>query len=89
MECHDTFGVYRDAPNHSVETRLLLTAFLAALDGLVATPGPIVIASSNRPPFLMDKAIVRAGRLGYKVRFTLPDDEERAALFLSVGRQWA
>lgn len=66
---------------HSPETRLLLTAALAALDGLRPTEGPMVIASSNRSPRHLDQALVRPGRIGIHVRFDLPSEDEREALF--------
>jgi cell division protease FtsH len=84
-EC-DTFGMARDYPGHDPETRLLLTATLAALDGLTATAGPVVIASSNRPPGHLDRALVRAGRLGFKVRFDAPDEDERIDLLALFTR---
>lgn len=78
----DQWAMTRDAvPYHSSSTRLVLTAALAALDGLVPTAGPIVIASSNRPPRSLDGALVRSGRLGIHIRFDLPDEAERAELF--------
>jgi ATP-dependent Zn protease len=82
----DTVGLARDHPDHDPETRLRLTALLSALDGLLATPGPIVIASSNRDPRILDPALVRSGRLGYKVRFDTPDEDERVALFALFSR---
>lgn len=82
----DTIGMVRDYPGHDPETRLMLTALLAALDGLVSTAGPIVIASSNRAPRHLDPALVRPGRLGYKVRFDTPDEDERVALFALFTR---
>ena len=76
----DTIGMSRDYAGHDPETRLRLTALLAALDGLRATDGPIVIAASNRPPHQLDGALVRAGRLGIRVRFDAPDESERVSL---------
>ena len=77
----DSWAVYRDYDAHSPETRLLLTATLAALDGLVPTAGPVVIASSTRGIRQIDRALRRAGRLGFHVLFGLPDEVERRALF--------
>ena len=77
----DSWAVARDAETHSPETRLLLTAALAALDGLQPTRGPLVIASSNRPFGSLDPALRRAGRLGFRVLFDLPEEDERVALF--------
>ena len=77
----DQWALDRSANYHSPETRLLLTAALAALDGLRPTEGPMVIASSNHSPRHLDQALVRSGRLGIHVRFDLPDEDEREALF--------
>lgn len=77
----DQWAMDRHTGYHSPETRLLLTAALAALDGLRPTVGPTVIASSNQAPRFLDPALVRPGRLGIHVRFDLPDEAEREALF--------
>ena len=84
----DAWGLMRDAPMHSEGSRLLLGAALAALDGLTPTAGPIVVASSNRPPVALDPALVRSGRLGIHVRFDLPNEDDRAECFrrFLVGR---
>jgi cell division protease FtsH len=82
----DTFGMFRDHDGHSPETRLLLTATLAALDGLVATDGPLVVAASNRAPRSLDPALVRPGRLGFAIEFGLPDEEEREQLLALFAR---
>ncbi len=76
----DTIGISRDLAFHDSETRLRLTALLSALDGLRPTDGPVVIAASNRPPGQLDAALVRAGRLGIRVRFDAPDEAERVEL---------
>lgn len=76
----DTFAIRRGSDQHSVDTRLMLTAMLAALDGLTTAAGPIVVASSNTGPFFLDRALIRAGRLGFRVRFSLPDDAQRVEL---------
>ena len=76
----DQWAMSRTDDSHSPDTRLLLTAALAALDGLIPSLGPIVVASSNRPPYVLDAALVRAGRLGFHIRFDHPDEDERQAL---------
>jgi ATP-dependent Zn protease len=76
----DGFALDRDAPQHTPTTRAVLVAFLAALDGLVETGGPLVIASSNRHPAFLDDALTRPGRLGFAVAFDFPDEDERVQL---------
>lgn len=93
----DTIGMSRDYAGHDPDTRLRLTALLSALDGLRPTDGPIVIAASNRPPGQLDPALVRAGRLGVRIRFDAPDEAEREQLLrlfarslpLGAGVDWA
>lgn len=77
----DQWAMHRDLPAYaSAGTRLVLTAALAALDGLVPAAGPIVIAASNRGPAQLDPALIRPGRLGVHVRFDLPDEDDREEL---------
>lgn len=76
----DQWAMARDSETHSPATRLLLTAALAALDGIVPASGPIVIASSNRAPYVLDAALMRAGRIGFHVKFDAPDEAERVQL---------
>jgi cell division protease FtsH len=83
----DTFGMARDYGGHDPKTRLLLTATLAALDGLRPSGGPVVIASSNRSPGHLDVALVRSGRLGFKVAFDHPTEYEREALLRLFARR--
>jgi cell division protease FtsH len=78
----DGFALDRDSQSHSEHTRAVLVAFLAALDGLRTTAGPVVIGSSNRMPFQLDEALLRAGRLGFHVEFDLPNEAERQALLV-------
>ena len=80
MDEIDVFAMNRDFEGHDPETRMRLSAMLAGLDGLVATAGPVVIASSNRPAHQLDAALTRSGRLGDKVHFNAPDEAEREAL---------
>ena len=76
----DSWAVARSYPSHSPSTRLLLTAALSALDGLVPAQGPVVVVATNRHPMELDDALVRSGRLGIHIAFELPDEDERAAL---------
>ena len=77
----DIVGMHRGAwREHAPATRAILVALLAGLDGLRPTAGPLLIASSNRSPAFLDPALMRPGRLGFHVRFGLPDQGEREAL---------
>lgn len=78
----DLVGMNRGWEQHGPTTRAVLVSLLAGLDGLQPTAGPILIASSNRPPHHLDPALVRHGRLGYRVRFTMPDQDDRQALLV-------
>lgn len=77
----DTFALHRDHDSHDPGTRLLLTAALSAMDGLTETPGPVIVASSNRNPGGLDPALVRSGRFSIRIRFDYPDEPERLELF--------
>ncbi len=76
----DLIALNRSTELHSEGTRATLVALLAALDGLRDTAGPILVASSNRSPYELDPALLRAGRIGYHVRFGLPSAAERREL---------
>jgi cell division protease FtsH len=77
----DIVGIHRGAwQEQAPATRAILVALLAGLDGLRPTTGPLLIASSNRSPAFLDPALLRPGRLGFHVRFGLPDQGEREAL---------
>ena len=70
----------RDPEQGSPETRALLGAALSSLSGLTSTAGPIVVAATTADPSEIVPALLRAGRLGIRIRFDLPDTEEREAL---------
>lgn len=55
-----------------------LSYFLNILDGLQECPGRIIIMTTNKPETL-DKALVRPGRIDYKLNFTMAtlDDIEK------------
>jgi cell division protease FtsH len=86
----DGFARDRSDPRHSPESRQLLYAALAALDGLTSGEGLILIASTNDSPWQLDAALLRAGRIGFRIEFGLPDQEERVALLkhFSKGREF-
>ena len=78
----DAIGVDRVRADR--DSRRSLYATLEGLDGIVAIApdrGPIVIATSNREVYALDDALVRPGRLGVHVRFSMPSEAERIELF--------
>lgn len=78
----DQFALHRaDTEAHTPETRAVLVATLAALDGLVEAAGPILVASTNRHPSSLDPALMRAGRIGLHIAVDEPDESERHELF--------
>lgn len=76
----DQWALARHDESHSPETRLVLAAALAALDGVISASGVIVMASSNTPPYALDPALVRSGRIGWHIGFDAPDEAERVEL---------
>lgn len=66
---------------HDPESRQILIALLAAIDGLRSESGLLVVASSTDAPSELDEALLRGGRLGIWVSFGLPEHAERVALF--------
>lgn len=81
----DSIGRHRDwqGPGRG---QAALRALLSGLDGLVAAPGPLVIAATTRLVFELDNALTRAGRLGIHVRFEEPNETERAELLAVLSR---
>lgn len=69
---------YKDLPDKSVLDKIdiddcndnNLSYFLNIIDGLQECPGRIIIMTTNKPEVL-DAALVRSGRIDYKIEFTL------------------
>ena len=70
-----------DAPQHS--QKLTLSFLLNVLDGVLETPGRIVILTSNHPEKL-DKALVRPGRIDLKVHFQRCTKEDIKETILKI-----
>lgn len=81
LEEVEAWGLSRGDFRHSPESRAILYAALGALDRLVPGQGPFVIATSNAEPGELDAGLVRSGRLGLRIRFSLPAEAEREALY--------
>lgn len=75
----DGFALHRDKSTENA--RKTLTAMLTGLDGLIITPGVLVICSSNTSPNNLDPALMRSGRIGFIIAFKTPEEDEREALF--------
>ena len=79
----DLWARDRDDYRHTDSTRATLLGALAAIDGLNAPASRnrvLWLASSNRHPRLLDAALVRAGRFGFKVSVGWPTLVERAEI---------
>jgi ATPase family associated with various cellular activities (AAA) len=63
-----------DTPKTTVNDELTLMEILTVLDGTMEIPGRIVIMTSNHPEVL-DKALIRPGRIDLKVNFTYATKE--------------
>ncbi len=85
----DVMGVERRDSERASRARLF--ALLEALDGLAPVDpacGPVVIATTNRQLYELDRALIRPGRLGIHVLFGEPTRAERVALFARFGAPW-
>lgn len=85
----DSIGRNRDWMGSQGPGQASLRALLVGLDGLVAAPGPLVIAATTRQKFELDEALLRAGRLGFHVEFDAPNEAERAELLAVLSRRRA
>jgi transitional endoplasmic reticulum ATPase len=64
----------------SESTERVVSQLLTELDGIEELEDVVVIAASNRPD-MIDKAILRPGRLDRKVKVPVPDLEARKEIF--------
>lgn len=64
----------------SEATERVVSQLLTELDGIEELENVVVIAASNRPD-MIDKAILRPGRLDRKVKVPVPDLEAREEIF--------
>jgi len=78
IDCLSSIGIVgkrTDDPSVAVKEGLNLSVLLNILDGVLETPGRILIMTSNKPDML-DDALVRPGRVDLSIEFTkcCPDD---------------
>lgn len=69
--------------NQSGVTDRIVNQFLTELDGTADRSGVFILACSSRPE-LIDKAIMRPGRIDYRVEVKLPTCEELIDVTISV-----
>lgn len=76
----DAIAGERDGSSNSEATEKVVSQLLTELDGVEELEDVVVIAASNRPD-MIDKAILRPGRLDRKVKVPVPDLEAREEIF--------
>lgn len=76
----DAIGGERSAESGSSVKERVLAQILTEIDGVNVLKNVIIIAATNRPD-LIDKALMRPGRLDRIVYVQLPDAETRAEIF--------
>ncbi|QND47689.1 AAA family ATPase [Rhizobium lusitanum] len=69
-----------DAGGNSSYQRQVVNAVLELLDGAHSREGVIVVGATNYP-YLIDPALLRAGRLERHFEIGLPDEDTRAGIF--------
>ncbi|WP_192497500.1 ATP-binding protein [Pseudoclavibacter sp. CFCC 11306] len=81
----DSLYTQRGEHNHEATNRLV-GQFLSLLDGFVAYDRVLIIATTNLPGAL-DDALLRPGRLGHKLVFSLPSKEDRVQILSASSRK--
>jgi len=69
-----------DEKKETIADELTLAEILTTLDGTLETPGRIVIMTSNHPDML-DKALIRPGRIDVSVKFGYADPDLIVEMF--------
>ena len=69
--------------NHSGVTDRIVNQFLTELDGTADRSGVFVLATSSRPE-LIDKAILRPGRIDQRIQLSLPSVHELSKVKIEV-----
>lgn len=80
----DSLYTQRGESNHE-STNRLVGQFLSLLDGFVAYDRVLIIATTNLPGAL-DDALLRPGRLGQKLVFSLPSEQDRIRILETSSR---
>ncbi len=73
--------------DHTESSRAVLNAALSVIDGIdQRSSGRVLwVLSTNRQPFELDPALIRSGRIGFRIEVGHPSFAERAALFGYYG----
>jgi cell division protease FtsH len=82
----DAFARDRLDFRHDAETREVLYAMLSSLDGIRTLAGPLLLASTTAGPEALDGALIRSGRIGFRIAFDLPDQYERETLLMHFAQ---
>lgn len=81
----DSLYTQRGEHNHEATNRLV-GQFLSLLDGFVKYDQVLIIATTNFPGAL-DDALLRPGRLGHKLVFSLPTEDDRVQILRASSRK--
>lgn len=81
----DSLYTQRGESNHE-STNRLVGQFLSLLDGFVPYDRVLIIATTNLPGAL-DDALLRPGRLGHKLIFSLPSEQDRVRILETSSRK--
>lgn len=81
----DSLYTQRGEQNHEATNRLV-GQFLSLLDGFVPYDRVLIIATTNLPGAL-DDALLRPGRLGHKLVFSLPSEGDRVQILKASSRK--
>lgn len=81
----DSLYTQRGDHNHEATNRLV-GQFLALLDGFVPYDRVLIIATTNLPGAL-DDALLRPGRLGHKIIFRIPSEDDRVQILTASSRR--
>jgi len=75
----DAIAPMRGSASDSKVTERMVNQLLTSMDGMESMEGVVVIAATNRPDIL-DRSLLRAGRLGRLLFVTAPDQESRLTI---------
>ncbi|MHA2298229.1 MAG: AAA family ATPase [Candidatus Hodarchaeales archaeon] len=76
----DSITPIRGRSETNVHVERVMSQILTEIDGLVKLHDVIVVGATNRPE-MIDKALLRPGRLGLLIHVPVPDKESRMAIF--------